>query len=249
MKRLFTPAGRKALAETFSEPCLIVFDFDGVLAPLVDDRNAAYPKPSTRKLLKELARRAPIAVVTGRGRKDVLSRLEIRPRYTAGNHGIEGLAAFRAHLKQARRLTVGWARELRRDRELKKSGVDIEDKTLSLTLHYREAGNRAAARRAILAAAARLSPSPHLVKGKMVVNIVPGASPHKGQAVQAILKASRYRRSVFVGDDRTDENVFALKDPRILGIRVGYRRGSAAGWFISSQRETDRLLETLIRLT
>lgn len=248
MKKLFTPAGRRALAKQLSGPCLLIFDFDGVLAPLVDDRNAAIPAPSTRKLLTALARRAPIAVVTGRGRKDVLGRLEIRPRYTAGNHGIEGLAVFRERLRQARRLTARWSRDLRLDDSLKQNGVDIEDKTLSLTLHYREAGNRPRARKAILAAAARLTPPPHLVLGKMVVNFVPEASPHKGDAARAILKHSRYRRAIFVGDDRTDENVFQLQDPRILGIRVGYRSGSAAEWFIGSQKETDRLLRELIAL-
>ncbi len=248
MKQLFSPAGRRALAEQFSKPCFIVFDFDGVLAPLVDDRNLAYPRPSTRKLLKELARRAPIAVVSGRGRKDVLGRLEIRPRYTAGNHGIEGLPGFHRQLKQARGLTRRWSRDLRLDDGLKKNGVDTEDKVLSLTLHYREAGNRTAARRAILAAAARLTPPPHLVKGKMVVNFVPDSSPHKGDAVAEILRVSKYHRAVFIGDDRTDENVFLRRDPRILGIRVGFRRDSAADWYIPGQRDIDRLLNKLIKM-
>ncbi len=249
MKKLFTPAGRRALAKQFSGPCYVIFDFDGVLAPLIDKRDAALPTPKTRKLAQQLAKQAPVAVVTGRGRRDVLWRLGFKPRYAAGNHGIEGLTFFRQQLRDARRLTRTWARALRADDGLKKAGVDIEDKTYSLTLHYRTAGNRSKARRAILSAAARVNPKPHLVLGKMVVNFVPNKSPHKGHAVLEILKASKVRRAVFIGDDLTDENVFQLEDRRILGVRVGYRRGSKAQWYINSQSDVDRFLKELIALS
>jgi hypothetical protein len=50
-----------------------------------------------------------------------------------------------------------------------------------------------------------------------------------------------------VGDDETDEDVFALRRPgRLLGIRVRRRRGSSAAYYIRTQAEIDRLLRALL---
>jgi trehalose 6-phosphate phosphatase len=49
--------------------------------------------------------------------------------------------------------------------------------------------------------------------------------------------------AIYVGDDQTDEDVFVLDQPgRLLGIRVGRGRGSAASYGIVDQRAIDRLL-------
>ena len=50
-----------------------------------------------------------------------------------------------------------------------------------------------------------------------------------------------------MGDDETDEDVFALDQPgRLLTIRVGRKRQSLASYFLRNQAEIDRLLETLL---
>src|SRR5512138_2165609 len=50
---------------------LLAFDYDGVLAPLVKDPAGARMRASTRALLGRVARRYPVAVVSGRAWKDV----------------------------------------------------------------------------------------------------------------------------------------------------------------------------------
>jgi trehalose 6-phosphate phosphatase len=55
--------------------------------------------------------------------------------------------------------------------------------------------------------------------------------------------------ALFVGDDDTDEDVFALDRPgRLLGIRVGRTPASQAPYCLRDQREIDDLLDRLIAL-
>ena len=55
--------------------------------------------------------------------------------------------------------------------------------------------------------------------------------------------------ALYVGDDVTDEDVFELDQPgRLLCIRVGQSRKSAAPWFLRDQREIDMLLKKLVEL-
>jgi trehalose-6-phosphatase len=55
-------------------------------------------------------------------------------------------------------------------------------------------------------------------------------------------------KAVFVGDDRTDEDVFVLADPRIVTVRVGRSRRSRAKFFLKKQSEVVRLLRELVSL-
>jgi trehalose-6-phosphatase len=59
----------------------------------------------------------------------------------------------------------------------------------------------------------------------------------------------RCRTAIDVGDDETDEDVFASSDAdRLLAIRVGARRSSRAPYFVRSQARIDALLRALIAL-
>lgn len=245
MKPLFGKAGLKKLRDHLQEPFLLTFDFDGVLAPLTMARQKARPKKTTLLLLRELARKHPVAVVTGRAVSDVRPKLGFRPRFLVGNHGVEGLKEFVSHLKKARGAAARWHRVLATVvREV--PGIDLETKKISLALHYRKARNKKLARDFILAASRKLVPRPRVILGKDVVNLVFPGSPTKGDAVQALLRRTGLRRAIYAGDDITDEDVFRLRDRRILTIRVGYRRVSAAAFFIPGQKDIDRLLRLLI---
>ena len=52
---------------------------------------------------------------------------------------------------------------------------------------------------------------------------------------------------MYVGDDETDEDVFALDQPgQLLTVRVGPKRSSSAAYYIRTQAEVDRLLGSLL---
>jgi trehalose 6-phosphate phosphatase len=125
-------------------------------------------------------------------------------------------------------------------------GVVIEDKGVSLAVHYRQARAHAAARRLILSATADLRDA-RIVEGKMVVNVLPAGAPDKGTALTTLCKRLRCKSAIFVGDDDNDEDVFALvRQGRLLGIRVGRSRRSQAAYFVPSQADIDPLLAKLI---
>lgn len=128
-------------------------------------------------------------------------------------------------------------------------GVEIEDKRYSLSLHYRRSRAKRAARAAIARAGAQIPGPFRLVSGKQVVNVIPDGAPHKGTALEAIRARVGVDTAIFVGDDTTDEDVFELGQPgRLLSIRIGRKRDSAASYYLENQRGIDELLRALIEL-
>jgi trehalose 6-phosphate phosphatase len=159
-----------------------------------------------------------------------------------GNHGAE--AGFGPVDRSPRDEVEAWLKVLRR-KVGGLEGVRIEDKELSVAVHYRQAPARSAARDTILAAAKRL-PGARVFGGKAVVNVVPGDAHDKGDAVARLLPRASRRTAVFVGDDATDEDAFRHRDVGV-GIRVGRSARSAAEYCIPGQRDVDDLLRAFVR--
>lgn len=244
MQWIFSSRSRRALKKFASSNTLIAFDFDGTLAPIVRNRHRAALRQTTRTLLARLAALYPCVLISGRAREDVQRRLRgIRIREIIGNHGIEPWSTSPALENAVRRWIPLLKNELRRFR-----GVAIEDKRFSLAIHYRRETRKQEARAAIAAAARRLG-AVRFVGGKQVVNILPAGAPHKGLALERQLLKLRCNKAIYIGDDDTDEDVFALPGrDRLLTIRVGLKNDSLAQYFIRSQTEIDRLIQKLIEL-
>jgi trehalose 6-phosphate phosphatase len=242
MRDLLARANRDVL-ETFARSrTLLAFDFDGTLAPIVTDPDRAAMRPSTRRLLRQVAKLYPCVVISGRSRSDVVRRVRgVRLAEVIGNHGIEPWHAAAA----AHRRVRGWI-PLLKERLGGIQGVVIEDKGLSLAIHYRSSREKRKARARILAAAGRLG-GVRLLGGKQVLNVLPGGAPHKGLALERARARLGCDTAVYVGDDETDEDVFALDRPdKLLAIRVGRKRDSAAAYCIRTRAEIDRVLESLL---
>lgn len=244
MKWLLGTEGREALRLLTAGDALVAFDFDGTLAPIVGDRRAAAMRPATLALLRRVAERYPTIVVTGRARADALGRLRgVGLRAVVGNHGAEPARAGPG-ARRWRGQVRAWARALG-EVARKLPGVEIEQKELSVTAHYRHAADPERARRLLLHAAAALGGG-RVVGGKRVVSVLPAGAPHKGHALADAARRWGARRVLFLGDDETDEDAFAhpLGVPATM-VRVGARQGSRAGWFLRDQVEVDQLLEVL----
>lgn len=135
-----------------------------------------------------------------------------------------------------------------KERLSRRQGVVIEDKGLSVAVHYRRARQRNSTKRAVLSAAHSLQ-DVRLVGGKLVVNCLVPDAPHKGLALERERAHFACDTVLYVGDDETDEDVFEIDRPgQLLSIRVGRRRTSAAPYYLRNQAEIDRLLETLVAL-
>jgi trehalose 6-phosphate phosphatase len=229
--------------EIAREQPLVVFDFDGTLAPIVERPGLACMRPSTRRLLRLVSLMFPCAVVSGRARADVLARLEGVPLLAVvGNHGAE--PGFGPVDRTLRGMVEGWiARVGPRVSEIE--GAFLEDKRFSIAIHYRSAAARSAARRAVLAAVRDL-PGARVFGGHAVVNAVPVGSHDKGMAIGRLLQRLDRRAALYVGDDATDEDAFSSRHVAV-SIRVGRTHRSAARYYVPGQSDVDELLRKLVR--
>lgn len=245
MKPLFGPSARDILAPLSTLKVLLAFDFDGTLAPIVADRDDAQMRPVTMDLFRKVCRLFPCTVISGRSQADVASRLGNADVLCAiGNHGMEPGGDL-----DACRLEVAEARELLVEALAAYPGIDVEDKVYSLALHYRHASAPHLAQAAIHSSLRALPRALRAVPGKLVVNLVPAHAPHKGHALMGLRDTVAAEAVLFVGDDVTDEDVFALgPQERILSVRVGESRSSAAPYFLQDQEEIDVLLAKLVQL-
>ena len=245
MKNILAKEQQTTLLDFAQERVLLAFDFDGTLAPIVRDPEAAAMRPRTAAMLAKVAKLYPCAVISGRSRADVMAKVDAIPlRAIFGNHGMEPSPNLRT-LRTWRRLAARWHAQLASSLP-PIAGVVIENKGVSLAVHYRKARARAAVRRLILIAAAAL-PGARIVEGKMVVNALPAGAPDKGTALLTLCKRLRCKSAIYVGDDENDEDIFALaRQGRLLGIRVGRAQHTQAAYFVPNQVAVDRLLVKLI---
>lgn len=242
MRDLLAAGGRRELARWARQPLLLAFDYDGTLAPIRRDPSRAVPRARTRALLLELTQAAPVVVISGRARGDVRRLLHgTGVRRVIGNHGAE----LRPPSPAVRRRALRWTRRLA-FLLADVPGVQLEDKGFSISVHYRAAANPATARRRILSAVETLAGA-RVVGGKRVVNVTSAGAPDKGAALLAELRRSGCAAALYVGDDDTDEDVFARSPPApILTVRVGRRRTSRASYYVADQRRVDTLLSALL---
>lgn len=236
----------KSIRPFLTEGTLVVFDFDGTLAPIVKRHHAATLPESTSRLLVRLAKVAPVALLSGRGLHDLKARSPIPLLAWVGNHGMEGLPGNAAVAARAKKTVNVWHQALAPELE-DLPGVSLENKDYSLTVHYRESRRPELARKKIRALVAKLEPRPEVLPGKCVVNLLTAENIKKGEAVRRLLDIHGFERAIFVGDDDTDEDVFRLKDRRIFSVRVGHAPGSKAKVYIRNQKEANALLALLLQ--
>lgn len=245
MKDLLTTAGRNVLRKFITKNTLVVFDLDGTLAPIISEPSSIKISPEVRHLLQSIMSYAPVAVITGRSRNDALQYLGFDPDYLIGNHGAEGLKLWRAAEIDFRQHCRIWKEQLLPQLSEIDQGVVLEDKGTTLAVHYRSASHQNIVRTHLHNIVKHLTPCPRVVEGKCVINIVPMDAPHKGDALIELMSEAGVGQAFFVGDDVTDEDIFALDDQRILTVRVGYDGTSHADWFIKEQLDISTLLEVI----
>ena len=244
----FSPEGVACLAAVLATRPLLAFDIDGTLAPIVPRPDDARLPDDVQHCLAGLARHNEVAIITGRSVDDARRMLAFAPRYLIGNHGAEGLPAWRERSAAFARTVRAWHDALDACDGLDATGVTIEDKRYSLSLHYRRAPDRGAAHRAIRACVERLEPAATIIDGKAVVNLLPPGAPDKGDAVRALIDETQRPTAFYVGDDDTDEAVFGLHLPSVVTVRVEPSDDSQATLFLRDQREVLTLLQHIARL-
>ena len=204
----------------------ILCDIDGTLAPIVDDPEAAEVPPEAQRALAELASRYRlVACVSGRRASAARRMVGVDGITYAGNHGLELLGPgdseprLDSALGHRGSAAAGFVSRLDWD-HLSAVGLRAEDKGPIQALHWRGAADiDTAAQRA--REVALLAEEEGLVShlGRMVLEIRPLATVHKGIAVRRLVEGSGVTNAMFGGDDRTDLDAFAaLRDLTGTGV-------------------------------
>jgi len=228
-----------------------MLDFDGVLAPIVPKPATARMSKRTRRLLSLCARRGCVAVISGRALSDVRSRVGLAGIWYAGNHGAEwSMGRMRGREKPTRAAyaKLREARDAFIELSHRYSGVLVEDKQLTFSVHFRSlARSRTASfKSGVRRLHKKFGRFLNIAEGsEFVFNVRSRAGRTKGDAVRlARRRADAKAVPIYIGDDTTDEDAFRVL-PHGITIRVGKRRGSAARFFVNGRDDVDTILEAL----
>lgn len=247
MQSLFSHDGTRRLDEIVGPGLLCAFDFDGTLAPIVPHPDQARLPEDIRGRLTALSRHAPLAIITGRSVDDIAARLGFVPDFTIGNHGMEGVPGWEAQAARHKAICAGWHRQLADllRQPAADPGIMLEDKRYSLSVHYRQAHDPAHAAAWLEDQFRRLSPAPRVVAGKFVFNLLAQDACNKGSALEALMRICGAPAAIYVGDDVTDEDVFRLRRPDVLSVRIEQASASAADFFLPQPADILWLLDEL----
>lgn len=231
---LMIPAlGRETLARLRGSPRLFLFDVDGTLAPIGPRANEARIPETTRAALASLAAQPAthVGLVTGRGALDARRMMPDVPAWIIGNHGIEvlepdGTLRVNPAALPYRALVEGAVHDLARVCA-RVPGTFVEDKTWTLSFHYRLAGEEM--EEPLRAEAFRVAEQNGLrmMQGKKIYELRPPVTIDKGTAVLELANAlgglAAGSAVLFAGDDLTDEDAFialARAAPHAVTVRI-----------------------------
>ncbi|QOX78857.1 trehalose-phosphatase [Trichlorobacter lovleyi] len=245
MNDIFTKAGLGALQGFITPQTLIAFDLDGTLAPINPDPHMIEVSGELQQELRMIMQYLPVAVITGRSRRDAMRFFEFAPSHLIGNHGAEGLPVWKAAEARFKELVQSWKMQLLQRLETSDVGILLEDKGASLSVHYRHAPDQEQVATRLHDIITTLTPPPRVVDGKCVLNLVPQDAPNKGDALLELMTQTGRDQAIFVGDDVTDEDVFALGSRNIFSIRVGKNDTSQADWYLSEQAGVLKLVQEM----
>lgn len=251
MTALFAPAGLAALRRLGAGRTLLCFDLDGTLAPLVNRPSDARVPAATARRLQALSRHWPLAVITGRSVRDANARLGFTPHCLFGNHGAERAGADHdpAGAPGAARLDASRQRLTGLAAELCSHGITVEDKGLSLALHYRRCADQPAAQAWLATFASTVGNAVRASAGHCVLNLTPAGANHKGDALREALRACGAVRCLVVGDDANDEPAFVTAPAGSVSVRIGPPGTPTRARFrLERQEQVDELLALLVSL-
>lgn len=212
----------------------LITDVDGTISPIVSQPDAARVTERAKDLLVKLEQKLALtAVVSGRAAADVRERVGIPHLVYVGNHGLERWegdgVVVPDHIKQYRPQMEAVREALQAEAE---DGMLIEDKIVTLSVHYRNTADPAQTAERFRAVVNRISDEHGLRvhEGRMIFEVRPPLEVNKGTAFRTLVEDFKLDVAFYAGDDVTD--VDALKMARHLretGVCNSYAIGVESG--------------------
>ena len=229
---------------------LLILDYDGTLVPFANVPELASPAPDTLALLAALSARpnTTVHIASGRSRESLERWLGHLPVGLHAEHGAWSRAVGADDWVPRAVSPAPWrARvlDILQETALRTPGSLVEEKTVSLSWHYRMADpewGTMQARELRLHLTEILANTPvEVVQGADVIE-VRAYGAHKGALVGPLLRAAPTDTTILaIGDDATDEDLFAALPTGAIAIHVG-QRPSRAAIRVSGVEDVHRLL-------
>lgn len=257
MEHLFSQQDKLKSISSYDRVFLFL-DYDGTLVKIAKTPDKAILPEKTRCLLKDLANNpcVKIAIISGRSLGTIKRMVNIKNIIYVGSHGLEIEGNKLTSLVSYKHKVI--LKHIKNDLQQKTSSIPrvfIENKEVSLSMHYRLADKKDIVR---IKKIFHESVSEYILRkeikvrpGKMVLEVMPSVDWNKGDTVLWLL--SRYTAksdvlSVYIGDDTTDEDAFKVLKGNGLTIRVGKSKKSFAQYFLKNPAEVSIFLRKISRV-
>ena len=243
-------------------PAGLVTDIDGTISPTAPTPEEASVSPDCRAALEALCSwLALVAAVSGRDATKAREMVGLDGMVYVGNHGLEKWQDGEVHVAEEARQYIPMVREMVEAlrQGLDATGIIVEDKGVTASVHYRLSPDQAAARDTIMAflESAPEAKGLRITEGKLVVEVRPPVDINKGTSLERLVTESGLRGVVYIGDDVTDVDAFrALHGLVARGVCRGLALGvvgaesppeiaQESDLVLSGVREVEELLRKL----
>jgi trehalose 6-phosphate phosphatase len=218
----------------FSRNWALFLDIDGTILELAETPERVVVTAGLRALMRELnaAAGGAFALISGRSLGDIDALFDIPGLAAAGLHGVECRTSDGVtHVQSVDDSLIQSFRGRLRAYTDRYPGLLLEDKKLSIAIHFRRASNlQAEVERILRETIAGHDSAFHIQSGKMIAEIKPRGSD-KGFAIRRFMQSPPFqsRMPLFIGDDVTDEDGFrAVNELRGVSVKVGHGPSNAS---------------------
>jgi len=240
---------------------MLFLDYDGTLTPIVSTPEKAFISQGVKELLNELSKspKCKLAIISGRSLSDIRVLVGLKDIIYAGNHGLEiegPKIKFESQVSQRLKSIIRHIYEDAVSKLSKIKGVLIEDKGLTISVHYRLVAKKDIQQ--FLSIFNEIT-DPSIVRGKIKINagkkvyeIRPPVMWDKGKVVlwflvrQQFLLEKNKILPVYIGDDVTDEDAFKVLKNKGITIFVGNPKPSYAQYYLKDTNEVKEFLKRIL---